>query len=322
MADVWPALLGLCSGMALFLYSVKITSGSLQAIAGDKLKNVLAKLTGNRILGVAVGAGITALIQSSTATSVMAVGFVNAGLMNLYQALWVIMGANIGTNITAQLIAFDVTEEYRLTQELREKQHRARIINARLKALNSTIQYIIMDKETLRIKMHIHDSLGKTLLMTRRYLAEPEKTDLKEVISLWGRNISMLKNEKPEDWQEPHFVSFHHAEAMGIDIKIKGELPEDESLSYTVDSAITAHVTNVLRHAGGDIAYISCEKTAEGYVMRFTNNGKKPESPVEEKGGLVNLRRLIEGMGGSMEIHSFPEFEMIIHLPEHIEEEW
>ncbi len=108
MVDVWPALLGLCSGMALFLYSIKITSGSLQTIAGDRLKNVLAKLTGNRVLGVAVGAGITALIQSSTATSVMAVGFVNAGLMNLYQALWVIMGANIGTNITAQLIAFDV----------------------------------------------------------------------------------------------------------------------------------------------------------------------------------------------------------------------
>lgn len=108
MADVWPALLGLCSGMALFLYSVKITSGSLQAIAGEKLKSVLAKLTGNRIMGVLVGAGITALIQSSTATSVMSVGFVNAGLMNLYQALWVIMGANIGTNITAQIIAFDV----------------------------------------------------------------------------------------------------------------------------------------------------------------------------------------------------------------------
>lgn len=108
MIDVWPALLGLCSGMALFLYSIKITSGSLQTIAGEKLKNVLAKLTGNRVLGVAVGAGITALIQSSTATSVMAVGFVNAGLMDLHQALWIIMGANIGTNITAQLIAFDV----------------------------------------------------------------------------------------------------------------------------------------------------------------------------------------------------------------------
>lgn len=108
MNDILPSLLGLCSGMALFLYSIKITSGSLQAIAGDKLKNILAKLTGNRILGVAVGAGITILVQSSTATSVMAVGFVNAGLMNLYQALWVIMGANIGTCFTTQIIAFDV----------------------------------------------------------------------------------------------------------------------------------------------------------------------------------------------------------------------
>lgn len=108
MNDILPSLLGLCSGMALFLYSIKITSGSLQAIAGDKLKNILAKLTGNRILGVAVGTGITILVQSSTATSVMAVGFVNAGLMNLYQALWVIMGANIGTCFTTQIIAFDV----------------------------------------------------------------------------------------------------------------------------------------------------------------------------------------------------------------------
>ena len=108
MEEVWPALLGLCAGMALFLYSVKITSGSLQTIAGDRLKNVLAKLTGNRIMGVLVGAFITALIQSSTATSVMSVGFVNAGLMDLHQALWIIMGANIGTNITSQLIAFDV----------------------------------------------------------------------------------------------------------------------------------------------------------------------------------------------------------------------
>lgn len=109
---------------------------------------------------------------------------------------------------------------------------------------------------------------------------------------------------------------------MGIEIKLRGELPEDDSLSYAVDSAITAHVTNVLRHAVGNVAYISCEKTADGYVMRFTNNGRKPESPVEEKGGLVNLRRLIESIGGSMEIISFPAFEMIIHLPEHVEEEW
>ena len=108
MDGIWTALLGLCAGMAMFLYSIKMTSGSLEVIAGNKMKTILAKLTGNRILGVTVGAGVTALIQSPTATTVMVIGFVNAGLMNLYSALWIIMGANIGTNITSQLIAFDV----------------------------------------------------------------------------------------------------------------------------------------------------------------------------------------------------------------------
>ena len=108
MDNIWTALLGLCAGMAMFLYSIKMTSGSLEVIAGNKMKTILAKLTGNRILGVTVGAGVTALIQSSTATTVMVIGFVNAGLMNLYWALWIIMGANIGTNITSQLIAFDI----------------------------------------------------------------------------------------------------------------------------------------------------------------------------------------------------------------------
>ena len=108
MDGIWTALLGLCAGMAMFLYSLKMTSSSLEVIAGNKMKTILAKLTGNRILGVTVGAGVTALIQSSTATTVMVIGFVNAGLMNLYSALWIIMGANIGTNITSQLIAFDV----------------------------------------------------------------------------------------------------------------------------------------------------------------------------------------------------------------------
>ena len=72
------------------------------------VKSILEKLTSNRFLGVAVGAAITAVIQSSSATTVMVVGFVNTGLMSLRQAVWIIMGANIGTTITGQLIALDV----------------------------------------------------------------------------------------------------------------------------------------------------------------------------------------------------------------------
>ena len=101
-------ILGLLGGLALFLYGMQMMSAGLEDAAGNRMKQILERLTSNRFLGVAVGAGITAVIQSSSATTVMVVGFVNSGMMTLKQAVWIIMGANIGTTITGQLIALDV----------------------------------------------------------------------------------------------------------------------------------------------------------------------------------------------------------------------
>ena len=101
-------ILGLLGGLALFLYGMQMMSGGLEAAAGNRMKAILEKLTSNRILGVLVGAVITAVIQSSSATTVMVVGFVNSGMMTLQQAVWIIMGANIGTTVTGLLISLDV----------------------------------------------------------------------------------------------------------------------------------------------------------------------------------------------------------------------
>lgn len=101
-------VLMLLGGLSLFLYGMQMMSNNLEAAAGDRMKSILERLTANRFLGVLVGAGITAVIQSSSATTVMVVGFVNSGLMTLSQAVWIIMGANIGTTITGQLIALDI----------------------------------------------------------------------------------------------------------------------------------------------------------------------------------------------------------------------
>ena len=101
-------VMGLLGGLALFLYGMQMMSSGLENVAGNKMKQILEKLTANRFVGVLVGAGITAVIQSSSATTVMVVGFVNSGMMTLRQAVWIIMGANIGTTITGQLIALDV----------------------------------------------------------------------------------------------------------------------------------------------------------------------------------------------------------------------
>ena len=101
-------ILGLLGGLALFLHGMQMMSSGLEAAAGSKMKEILERLTANRFLGVLVGTAITAVIQSSSATTVMVVGFVNAGMMTLNQAVWIIMGANIGTTITGMLIALDV----------------------------------------------------------------------------------------------------------------------------------------------------------------------------------------------------------------------
>ena len=100
----------LLGGLALFLYGMQMMRNGVEAAAGNRMKQILEKLTANRFLGVLVGAGITAVIQSSSATTVMVVGFVNSGMMTLRQAVWIIMGANIGTTITGQLIALDIGE--------------------------------------------------------------------------------------------------------------------------------------------------------------------------------------------------------------------
>ena len=101
-------VVALISGLALFLWGMDSMGDGLEAACGNKMKSILKKLTSNRFLGVAVGLVITAIIQSSSATSVMVVGFVNAGMMNLTQALWVLLGANIGTTVTSAFIALDI----------------------------------------------------------------------------------------------------------------------------------------------------------------------------------------------------------------------
>lgn len=105
-----PRRIGLwiIGGLGLFLYGISLMSSSLQKAAGQRLKNILRLLTSNRFVAVGMGALVTALIQSSSATSVMVVGFVNAALLQLQQAIGVIIGANIGTTITGQLIAFKI----------------------------------------------------------------------------------------------------------------------------------------------------------------------------------------------------------------------
>jgi len=108
--DWWTMGMQLFGGLALFLFGMEQMADSLKAVAGERMKLILAKLTTNRFMGAATGAFVTAVIQSSSVTTVLVVGFITAGLMSMSQSVGVIMGANIGTTITAQIVAFKVTK--------------------------------------------------------------------------------------------------------------------------------------------------------------------------------------------------------------------
>lgn len=110
MSDKVQILFGLFAGLAIFIYGMNLMSECLQKAAGEKMRTILSMLTGNPILGVLAGAVTTAVLQSSSATTVMVIGFVSAGLMSLPQAVSIILGANIGTTMTAQIIAFKITD--------------------------------------------------------------------------------------------------------------------------------------------------------------------------------------------------------------------
>ena len=103
-------LMGLFGGLALFLFGMEQMSESLKAVAGERMKSILSRLTSNRLMGAVTGAFVTAVIQSSSVTTVLVVGFITAGLMSLSQSIGIIMGANVGTTITAQIIAFKITK--------------------------------------------------------------------------------------------------------------------------------------------------------------------------------------------------------------------
>ena len=110
MNETMKVILGLVGGLAIFIYGMNMMSECLQKAAGEKMKSILSMLTKSPVLGVLAGALTTAVLQSSSATTVMAIGFVSAGLMSLPQAISIILGANIGTTMTAQIIAFKISD--------------------------------------------------------------------------------------------------------------------------------------------------------------------------------------------------------------------
>ena len=221
----------------------------------------------------------------------------------------------LAEGLVTAIIATDVTREFAMMRELEEKQRRVRVVNARLKSLLGTIEYVTMSRELLQLKIAMHDNLGRALLMTKRYLIRHGAVKPTDILTEWRRNLQHLIGEEPEPWQIPYYVIGQEAATLGIELQIIGELPQEERLLPVIDQAISAHVINVLKHADGHVAYIEIFRDNKKWRISFTNDGKLPQGPILETGGLKSLRKNVEGVGGEMQISGVPRFEMILWLP-------
>lgn len=223
----------------------------------------------------------------------------------------------IRKSVVYELVACDVTEQYRLRKELEKRNQSLGEINERLRLFGREVDQSVREQEILTAKIRLHDDVGRSLLAFRSYLAQPkEQRNRDEMLRMWYYTITSLRNEaspleKRKDWT----LLQKAADAVDVKLLLDGDIPKEEKTESIIIMAIHECLTNTVKHAGGNELYIKLRHTGTGITAEMRNNGNPPAHTVKESGGLLNLRHTVEGTGGMMIIESAPRFMLQVTLP-------
>lgn len=216
-----------------------------------------------------------------------------------------------------ELEVFDVSELYRLTKELENKSLELKNRNKRLLQYGENIKELTSEKEVLAAKIHIHDELGKLLLITKKKLQENlTKGEQGELLSLWKNELGAFTtfSDKVEK-KEELLVLKEVATLIGIDLHFEGEKPLPNTYEEKIFKvAIHECLTNASKHANAKNLYVKGERQKDKYEITIANDGKKPNNDIVLGGGLSSLKLLVEKANGEMEVVSKPEFTLRISL--------
>lgn len=211
-----------------------------------------------------------------------------------------------------ELIAYDVTAFYRGNEELRERNERLAAVNAQIREYNRSVDAIVRDKEILAAKIHLHDDFGKALLAIKAYLLQPGGQK-DTVLDILKTPVFLFRNEAEPVPEEDRFTLLEEAgRAIGVTIRYDGALPETQQDVLVV--AIHECLTNTVKHAGGHLLSVKSRLDGDMWTVAFTNDGRPPAGPVEEVGGLANLRALAESHGVEMCVGSEPAFSLTLRF--------
>ena len=214
-----------------------------------------------------------------------------------------------------QMIAFDVSEQYRIIAQLRSKNKKLIDLQTRIKAYSAMTSQLAMTEEILRARVTVHDEMGYLLLSGKYYLDHADTADAENLLDLmrYTHNLLMREGEEPDDAKHDGYAqAIEVARAIGVEVSVSGDAPSDDAIREILDGAIRECAANTVKHASGD--HLSVTITRDGDLLRadIIGNGNAPESPVTESGGLLNLRRNAESMGGEMRVACDPTVKVTL----------
>lgn len=220
-----------------------------------------------------------------------------------------------------QIMAYNVTELYEGINLLNEENKELKIVNKALSRMYNRLADKVREKETLDLKMKIHNNIGTSLLMINEILDEDSaeqptsiRKDISKQLEILQDAVSYLVDDSQAEITSLDDLCAK-AFTMGAALVINGELPSDSLMEKLIVSAAGECITNCIKHAKGDCITVSVANTELSYHVEITNNGVPPKGEIFEGGGLSSLRRKISAAGGFMSIKHDPVFTMILELP-------
>lgn len=210
----------------------------------------------------------------------------------------------------------DMTELYHKNLELKRQIKQLNKISCELKRLSDNALILTKEKEVLSAKTTLHDRMGAGLIAMRQILQHNQTAETVGAVKLFRQAVNSIKNDNGYYQENSELSKFmQDAEAIGVNVNMLEELPEQEELRHITVLAMRECLTNSVRHADASTVYVTIEKTENDVCVKITNDGKAPETEIVPKGGLYNLYRCVIGCGGTMKIQSEPIFVLTITFP-------
>ncbi len=223
----------------------------------------------------------------------------------------------IGGTQYEQITATDVTERYRIIDELEAKNERLQDIQRRMKAVTELSGDMFVAQEEADARAALHNQLGQVLLMGRHYINHKDSTDPKVVYMATRQMNLFLLGESEEPYRgedDALTMAVSMANSIGVRIDMTGTAPKDPDVRKILARAITECAANTVKHAEGDRVKVDLRDDEGKTFIAITNNGRPPKGAITESGGLLSLRRNVEEAGGEMTVEFSPEFLLTIKL--------